>query len=274
MIINNPLKNARERGILIASHRGTFGGNIIQNTIPAFENALLHGADIIELDVVKSIDGVFCCFHENQESNLLKINEQITQMTSAQILSHSLFNNINEITNQKINTLDEILEHFKGRCLINIDKSWQYWSEIIKCLGKHNMYDQIILKSPPKTEFLKMLEDYRARIMYMPIINQSKQIDLTLSYKTNIVAVEVLFDSDGSELAQKEFIEKIHERNLFLWVNAIRLNDKLLLSGGHDDNQAIINSMDNSWGWLIKQGFDIIQTDWVALLKQYIRRNS
>ena len=36
--------------VLIAAHRGTSGANIIQNTIGAYENALLHGADIVELD--------------------------------------------------------------------------------------------------------------------------------------------------------------------------------------------------------------------------------
>ena len=41
-----------DRGVMIAAHRGTSGANIIQNTIGAYENALLHGADILEMDVI------------------------------------------------------------------------------------------------------------------------------------------------------------------------------------------------------------------------------
>ena len=31
--------------ILIAAHRGTCGGNVVQNTCLAYKNALLHGYD-------------------------------------------------------------------------------------------------------------------------------------------------------------------------------------------------------------------------------------
>lgn len=48
-----------ERRVMIAAHRGTSGANIIQNTIGAYENALLHGADILELDVIQTVDGDF-----------------------------------------------------------------------------------------------------------------------------------------------------------------------------------------------------------------------
>ena len=36
--------------IQIASHRGRFGGNVVENTIPAFEAALYCGADILQTD--------------------------------------------------------------------------------------------------------------------------------------------------------------------------------------------------------------------------------
>ena len=36
-----------KREVLIAAHRGTSGANIIQNTIGAYENALLHGACLL-----------------------------------------------------------------------------------------------------------------------------------------------------------------------------------------------------------------------------------
>ena len=64
----------KKQKVLLAAHRGTCGGNIIQNTIGAYENALLHGADIIEVDVVKSTDGKFLLFTMDRKKESLEKN--------------------------------------------------------------------------------------------------------------------------------------------------------------------------------------------------------
>jgi glycerophosphoryl diester phosphodiesterase len=270
ILVDNPLSNMRKNRVLLAAHRGTFGGNVIQNTIPAFENALKHGADILEIDIAKTIDGDFFVFHTGQEPGLLGTNQRLDTMTTKQVLSYRLYNGIQEITSQKINTLNDVLEHFKSKCMINIDRSWLYWKDIIYYIRNKGMDDQIILKSPPKENFLKLLEDSQAKIMYMPIIQKRQHLERALSCKINLIAVEIIFSSDKHELAQTQFIEKIHDKGLLSWVNAITLNDETILSGGHDDNCSIVKDMRDGWRWLIEQGFDIIQTDWPMLLTSYI----
>ena len=50
--MSNPfLSLQNEKKVLIAAHRGSCGGNIPCNSLPAFQIALNYGADIIELDV-------------------------------------------------------------------------------------------------------------------------------------------------------------------------------------------------------------------------------
>ena len=44
--MTNPLQEARKEHVLVCAHRGTCGASVIQNTRLAFNNALLHGADI------------------------------------------------------------------------------------------------------------------------------------------------------------------------------------------------------------------------------------
>jgi len=51
------LKKSAAEKILIAAHRGSFGGNIPCNTIASYEIALKQGADIIEVDVEMGGDG-------------------------------------------------------------------------------------------------------------------------------------------------------------------------------------------------------------------------
>ena len=62
--------------ILIAAHQGTSGGYIVPNTIPAFENALKHGCDIIEVDAVMSTDGDFFAFHDGKEKVILGVDQR------------------------------------------------------------------------------------------------------------------------------------------------------------------------------------------------------
>ena len=65
---NKELQEAvRRKKVLIAAHRGTSGGSVVQNTILSYQNALLHGADMIEVDVSMTIDGVFFAFHNGEE---------------------------------------------------------------------------------------------------------------------------------------------------------------------------------------------------------------
>ena len=57
----------KEKGVLVAAHRGTSGGNIPPNTIAAFDLALKEGADILEMDLFKSLDGEIFVFHTGTE---------------------------------------------------------------------------------------------------------------------------------------------------------------------------------------------------------------
>lgn len=268
----NYLWQKREQGILIAAHRGTCGGNIIQNTCLSYENALLHGADMIEVDVVKSIDGVFYAFHNGVEKTVWGLDRDIFRMSSTEIERYPCKNELDIYVDQKVERLETILERFKGRCLINIDRSWFFWKEILEFLDQYQMYDQIVLKSPAEPEYLELLEQTGSPVMYMPIIRTKEGWELTERYQVNIVAVEVIFEHLEDGVVQPEFLADIHKKGILLWVNALTLNDDITLSALLDDNRAIMNGFDTAWGKLLDMGFDIIQTDWPALLKPYTAR--
>lgn len=58
-INGNLNRQLEEKQVLIAVHRGTWGGYVIQNTIQAYRIALDMGGDIFECDAALSADGVF-----------------------------------------------------------------------------------------------------------------------------------------------------------------------------------------------------------------------
>lgn len=265
-------KKLEENKVLIAAHRGTNGGNVIQNTIMAYETAMQHGADLVEIDAIMSTDGDFYAFHNGQEKYLLRVDRDIREMSSKEIDECDCYNSVGEVSGQKIERLEDVLEQLRDRCFINIDRSWFYWKEIIEFLKKVNMDHQIILKSPVDKELLDILQESESKVMYMPIVKTMEEWKLVQKYNINTVAAELIFETLESPLVQKDFIDKLHEDGILAWVNAITLNDRIILSAGLDDDNSIKNSYDENWGKLMEMGFDMIQTDWPALIKEYVLR--
>ncbi|MFK9094370.1 glycerophosphodiester phosphodiesterase family protein [Bacillus salipaludis] len=269
--INNLLnQKLKEKGILIAVHRGSPGGNIIENTIPAYKAALKQKGDILEIDVIKSTDGVLYVFHDGQEKRLLNENDNIKTLASTKIEGLTYLNAIGHKTSYKVERLDDILEAYKGEVLINIDRAWDIWLELLPKLDQHDMVNQIILKGPVVREQLEFLNSYKTKYMFMPIIHSLHEIDVTLEYQNiNLVGIELIADSEQHPLFQDEVISSIKNNDLFVWANAINLDDEIILFAKLDDNTSIIQNPDLGWGRLFDKKVDIIQTDWPAILADY-----
>lgn len=259
-----------QKKVLIAAHRGTCGGSIVQNTILAYENAIAHGADIIEVDVIQSSDGTYYAFHNGQERLVLGIDRDIRQMTSKEIEEIKIINSIDHRLQQRICRLEEILEHFRGRVMINIDRSWDYWEELLPLLASKEMDEQLILKAKPHKNYLSQLTAFAPNIPFMPICIDPNDLIAAEEFPVNLAAVEPIFENESSPLLAPDFIRYCKGQGYALWANAITLGDHVTLTAGHDDNNAILHGPDAHWGWLVDKGFDLIQTDWPALLARHL----
>lgn len=258
---------------LIAAHRGVSGGNIPCNTYAAFEGALAQNADIIELDVSVTKDRKLYVFHPKMEPAHLKCPKLIRDMISSEVEDLRYVNQDDVPTQFKVNTLDEVLEQLKGRCVINIDKFWTAPAEIACAVRKHNMQEQVIIKTFfNRSGDLEYVSRYAPDIPYMTILNNTEDGSYKLIKGMNIryIGAEVCFEKDTSELCSEEYIKYMHKNGLMLWANAIVYDKDRIITGGHSDDIALCGDMDNSWGWFIDKGYDIIQTDWPLMLKNYI----
>ena len=111
-----------EKKVALAAHRGTCGGNIPCNTIPAYETALKQGADMIETDLNMTSDGKLIIFHPIMERRHLGKDVYVDKLTWEEVQQLRYQNYDRTPTQFGILTFDELLETFKGRCYINIDK--------------------------------------------------------------------------------------------------------------------------------------------------------
>jgi glycerophosphoryl diester phosphodiesterase len=256
---------------LIAVHRGSSMGNIIENTLPAFYAAMQSGADILEIDVVRSSDGKFYLFHDGNERRLLGQEKNIREMDSVFIESLNYRNNSGQIVNYKVEKVENALTTLKGSgMLLNLDRSWADWNTLLPFLDQFDMADQIILKSPVNQSCLSILEQHPVKYPYMPIIKKLDEIDEVLRYQDiNLTGMELIAKDKDSVFFQDNIIRGIKEKELFIWLNAIVLDDKEVLYAKYDDDQSIIKGPAYGWGKLVEKGCDIIQTDWPSLLDNY-----
>lgn len=265
-------KKLEEREILIASHRGVCGGNICQNNRLAYKAALLYGADMIEMDVIQSTDGVFYAYHNGTEKVNLDIDRDIREMSSEEIDAQQYYNWLHMTSGIKVAKMEDILDEFEEQCLINIDRSWFYWADVIEVLSKRPNHRSILLKSAPEPEFLQILQDSGSDLMYMPIVKSVEDWERVKQYDINVAAVEVIFDSLDHPLIAPERFKEWRELGVIPWVNTISLGTepRFNISAGVGDNLAIDQGFDAGWGSLIRMGFKILQTDWPGLMNMYL----
>lgn len=264
-------ETARERVILCA-HRGIFGGNIPCNTIASFDFAIAEGADMVELDVTKSADGELFVFHPGMERRQFCRDVSIRKMNAADVRELRLCNVDGAGTELGVNTLDEVLEHLKDRCYINIDKFGDCPADIIACVKRHDMKDQIILKCSPREENLAVIEAYAPDIQFLPVIKADNGCHEMMKRKNiNYIGSELLFTSEEDETASEAYRETLRRDGKLTWVNAIVYDYRAVLAAGHSDDAAILGDPEFGWGWCADR-FDIIQTDWIGSLSRYLEK--
>ena len=266
------LRQTAKEKIMLVAHRGVAGGNIPCNTITAYETALKQGADMLEIDVTMSGDGQLYIFHPGMEGRHLDRSCHLEEMTRYEIKDLRYVNQDGAPTQFGINTLDEVLEQFKGRCYLNCDKFWDHPREIADCIRAHGMMEQILVKTAPRRDLFDMIETYASDVQYMVIV--SEQADEVhrelLGRKINYMGQELIFSTDDSPLCSPKYLAQLRKDGILSWVNAIVYNHKAVLAAGHSDDTALEESMEKGWGWLARRGFDFIQTDWPLMLKNYL----
>ena len=271
---NEPLNQAfARRRVLICAHRGSWHGNVVQNTAIAYKAALMQGADIVETDTTASSDGVVFSLHDGGEERMFGWHHNALYMTASQIEGFLPTNALGEPSTHRVQRLETVLEYLCHGELVNIDRTWQARGLVPSLLDRHpHMRRQAILKAPLKhRQVMDQLENHPVKYMFMPICYSIQDVDAALEYKNlNLVGVELIAQSEQDELFSGEAIAYIHSKGLFCWANALTLTDvfpQSALYGPLDDDRSIWEGPEAGWGKMMDKGIDVIQTDWPALVK-------
>ena len=257
--------------ILVTAHRGVSGANIPCNTRTAFDIALAQGADILELDVARSRDGQLFVFHPGMEKPHLGIDASLSELTAEEIRALRFLNQDNVPTSYGVVPLEEMFAHLRDKAYINVDKFWMWMEEITHAIYRSGVEKQVIVKTPGELQYLEQVEKTAPELMYMPVVYHKDDFTChALEKNIRYIGVEAIFSSDGEEIVSDAYIDRMHKQGLMLFGNAIVYNEKANISAGHTDDVALKGDPDLGWGWFVQKKFDIIQTDWCSMLKNYL----
>ncbi len=268
-------ENRKAKGSpFLVAHRGVCGANVPCNTMASYKIATDIGADVVEIDVSKSKDGVFYVFHPWMEPVFLK-SGYICDLTSDEVDKLRLMNSDSVPTSYRVPRLSEVLTFLKGKAYINVDKFWTDVEGITKEIRACGVEKQVIVKTGTDKETLEKVKKYAPDFMFMPLVWHKDEVtDYLQENGINQIGTEVLFNSDDEECISDEYIAQMHDKGLLVWTNSIIYNEQEIINGYHSDDVSLYDSPDKGWGWLIDKNIDFIQTDWLLMLQNYIAKRN
>jgi len=264
------LENPNGKDIIVAAHRGDWR-NFPENSIEAMESAITMGVDMIEMDVAKTKDNQLIIMHDRTLNRTTTGKGLVSDWTLEEIRKMYLKNGAGIDTKYKIPTLEEALLVCKGKALVNLDKSYEFFDQAFDIAKKTSTTKQIVMKGYDKTVD-QVMADFGTKldtITFMPIINLDKQpnaLKIIDDYQTKlkVKAFELVFSKDTSAVLKR--FPQIKEKGSRIWVNSLWAS----LNAGYEDDAAVKNK-DSIYGWYVKNGVNMIQTDRPQLLLDYLR---
>ncbi|WP_275783709.1 glycerophosphodiester phosphodiesterase family protein [Pararhizobium gei] len=286
--------------IMVVAHRTGWkeNGRIVraENSLDAMRNAIALGAEMIELDVRKSADGVFVLMHDDFLDRTTTCRGETKTKTLAELKTCRLVIEGQAIvTDETVPTLKEAFAIAKGKIIINIDNKLTaaVLPEIAAEARSLGMAGQILIKENLWND--RRIADTRtlmkavgSDVTFMPILaddavhdarfmgQATDAFDAPAAELVNWHAGDTPMTLDGGVLFSAKARATAARGNWHLWVNTYPIVNRApgMLAGGRGDERAVLDGKpEESWGFWIDRGATIIQTDEPKALIAWLEEN-
>jgi len=257
---------------LVAAHRGDWRG-WPENSLPGFQSVIDMGCDIVELDLQKTKDNVLVVCHDGTLNRTTNGTGKISEMTYEEISKYCLRLGHGGIADTHIPTLRQALEVCKDKIIVNIDKGYSYYDEVLELAEEMGVTGQILLKgASPKANVDKKFASHQHNTLYLPIINLSNEKNFELLdsylYSDDVpIAYEICWKEEQQVLAE-DVCNKIINQGSKVYINTLWPS----LNGGYCDDAATKDA-DKVYGKILDMGATIIQTDRPELLIRWLHKH-
>jgi glycerophosphoryl diester phosphodiesterase len=203
----------------ITAHRGS-SDSAPENTIPAFDQAIVDKADWIELDVHQTKDGVLVISHDANLKRTTGKKQFIYNLTYDELEKLDVGSSFSsDFSNTHIPTLEEVLKRYQGKVKLNIElkptgHEKNYVQDVIDLIKKYNFEDNCMVASMNETTLKEVKStDPNITILYNMMVAEG---DISkLSYIDNY-SVEQSYITDS-------LIASVHKQNKEIF--AFTVND-------------------------------------------------
>ena len=267
-----PLKG-EGRTIQVVSHRGDWQV-APENSMGAFRAAIQAGVTILETDVRLTQDGHCVLLHDATLDRTTTGRGFLAQTTLEEVRSLRLRDALGTTTAESIPTLRDALLLAKAHGVyLYLDKAGVNNGEAIPAIlavaKELDALDHLIFVLNWSYDKAKAVfgEDL-ASVGYCPVIaddipNLDTYVETWLTQATPF-AFQFRFkqlDSKSYKLLPKILNSPAHAFIAATWSTH---------TAGHDDRTSLLTHPDAGWGWLLEQGFTLIETNHPRALLQYL----
>ncbi len=239
-----PPKNG---GVYVIAHRG-FHKGYPENTLIAYKKAIEVGVDFVEMDLRTTKDGQIVSIHNSKVDEYVRdFKGAVSSFTLSELKEMDIGSRIgSEFADERIPTLEEILDVVNGRVGLYIDMKDADPARVLEALDKYGMRYNVVWYGGPAT--LEKIRSLCPDCFIMPDPGQIKHLEYVLNrFDPPIISTDLEFCSE-------EFVRVCHRKGVMVFM------DMLGGSVGPED-----------WEKALKWGINGIQTDDPDLLVQYLR---
>ncbi len=202
---------------LVIGHRGagTLSSFAPENTLPSLLLAWKMGADIVEIDVRDTVDGVPILMHDSSlyrttNGRGLVANLTLKEIKTLKIITHKHFKSLPQIP-----TLKETLHSLRNKLIICIDIKSSDIFHLVEIIKEEQMLHAVFLLIDNIEEGIKARNSH-VSITLVPKIKTIADIDRYLKHLSPICAVEIKYQD-----ATPEIVKYVHSKGIKILMDAL-----------------------------------------------------
>ncbi|MFI5933636.1 glycerophosphodiester phosphodiesterase family protein [Actinoplanes sp. NPDC051494] len=254
--------------VLMVAHRGYWRG-APENSLDGIEQAVEHGAQVVEIDVQGTADGELVLMHDESVDRTTDGTGVVAALTMEQIgalrLKAGLGGALAPVTAARVPTLREAILATRGRALINLDRAWPFRDQILGLLTELDAVDQALFKSTAPVAEVSEFLARDPRILYSHVVYPWNVGHVGAFTKNKPLAYELNFERLTDATIQPAVVARARATSR-IWVNTMWDG----LAAGFTDEASL---RDPALGWaavIDRYGASMIQTDNVDKLRDWL----
>lgn len=241
-----------KHSFIVIAHRGDHV-SVPENTIAAFENAIQHGVDFVEMDLRTTKDSVLVIMHDGTVDRTTNGRGRVSDLSYAEIRQLKIIDKrLNDPnSNHTVPSFEQVLQTCKNKINIYLDFKDADVQQAYDLIKKYGMEQQVIvyINTP------KQYDDWRSVAPNMPLMISLPENTNTTEALSKVLSEHpvALLDGDYTDY-NPTVLKAALQSGIAVWPDI------------QSEEEA------NNWDKAIDMGFKGLQTDHPEALIAYLKK--